>query len=101
MGGNITVSPDQVLQIASNIERLNNDLSEALTRSQVTVRGLAANWQGQAAEATIRAFDSFYSKYSGEYHDMMQGYVTFLRRNVSESYADAEKKNTGLADAFK
>jgi WXG100 family type VII secretion target len=101
MAGNITVSPDQVLQIASNIERLNIDLDNALTRSQATVRGLASSWQGEAADATIGAFDAFYNKYADDYHEMMQGYVTFLRRNVSESYADAEKKNTGLAGAFK
>ena len=48
MAGEIRVNTDQVAQIASTIEDLNNQLDEILRESQQTVRELSGTWDGEA-----------------------------------------------------
>lgn len=100
-GNNIRVNTDQVSQIASNLERLNKRLTEELTNSKATVDSLASVWEGEAAQATIQAFDDFAAKYFQNYEDIITQYVQFLRTNVEQGYFETETANTGLADAFK
>lgn len=100
-GNSIRVNTDQVAQIASNIENLNKRLTEELTNSKATVDQLANVWEGEAAQATISAFDEFAAKYFQNYEDILTQYVQFLRTNVEQGYFDTEMQNIGLADAFK
>lgn len=100
-GNSIRVNTDQVEQIASNLERLNKRLTEELTNSKVTVDQLGNIWDGEAAQATISAFDEFAAKYFQNYEDIITQYVQFLRTNVSQGYFETETQNIGLADAFK
>ena len=101
MAGTIKISTDRVEAIASNIENINNKLNETLTESQNTIKSLSSTWQGEAAQATISAFDSFAASYFQQYYDVIKAYVTFLRQNVSADYQATEAQNIGLADAFK
>jgi len=100
-GNSIRTDTDQVLQIASSLEGLNRDLSNELKNSKQTIDGLADIWQGEAARATITAFDSFSAKYFQTYEDVITQYVKFLRTNVAAGYEETETANIGLADAFK
>lgn len=100
-GNSIRVSTDQVAQIATNLENLNNRLTEELTNSKATIDGLANIWEGEAAQATISSFDEFAAKYFQNYEDIITQYVRFLRTNVEQGYFDTETQNIGLADAFK
>jgi Uncharacterized protein conserved in bacteria len=101
MAGQIRVNTAQVAQIASNIESLNKKLSEELVTSQSAVKGLSATWEGEAAQATIAAFDSFASKYFQSYYDVIDNYVKFLRVNVETGYFDTETANSNISDVFK
>ena len=100
-GNNVRVNTDQVSQIASNLERLNNQLTEELTNSKATVDSLARFYEGEAAQATISSFDEFAAKYFQNYEDVITQYVQFLRTHVEQGYFDTETVNIGLADAFK
>ena len=100
-GNSIRVSTDQVAQIATNLENLNNRLTEELTNSKAAIDGLANIWEGEAAQATISSFDEFAAKYFQNYEDIITQYVRFLRTNVEQGYFDTETQNIGLADAFK
>ena len=99
-GNSIRISTDQVAQIASNIEGLNQRLTEELTNSKATIDQLANIWSGEAAQATISAFDEFAGKFFQNYEDVITQYVKFLR-DVAQGYVDTETQNIGLADAFK
>ena len=99
-GNSIRISTDQVLQIASDIENLNGQLSEQLASSKATIDQLANIWEGEAAQATISSFDEFASVYFQHYEDVITQYVRFLR-DVSQGYVDTETQNISLADAFK
>ena len=88
--------------MAGNNIRVNTDqVSEELTNSKATVDSLASVWEGEAAQATIQAFDDFAAKYFQNYEDIITQYVQFLRTNVEQGYFETETANTGLADAFK
>ncbi|MEE0863273.1 MAG: WXG100 family type VII secretion target [Lachnospiraceae bacterium] len=100
-GNSIKVNTDQVAQIATNIEKLNKQLTEELNSSKSTIDQLANIWEGEAAQTTISAFDEFATKYFQNYEDVITQYVQFLRTNVETGYFETETANISLADAFK
>lgn len=100
-GTQITIDSEQVLAIASQIESDNKKLQELLNQSKATIDGLSSVWTGKAAEETRSAYEAFAGKFFQTYYDVLDQYVKFLRKNVSEQYSQAEQANTQLADAFK
>ena len=100
-GNSIKVNTDQVAQIANSLEALNKRLTEELTSSKTTIDQLANIWEGEAAQATISAYDEFAAKYFQNYEDINNQYVQFLRTNIDSGYFDTETQNISLADAFK
>ena len=98
---NTRISTEEILQIASNIEKLNKDLSEQLAESKATIESLANVDEGESAQTTISNYNSFASKYFQTYEDILQNYVKFLRTNVAEGYTQVETTNTNLAEGFK
>lgn len=101
MAGQIKVNTAQVAEIANTISGLNDRLKEKLQESQATIKSLSSTWQGEAADATIQAFDGFAVKYFDNYYDVIDSYVKFLRTNVENGYFETETANTNIADAFK
>ncbi|WP_068673712.1 WXG100 family type VII secretion target [Oceanobacillus sp. Castelsardo] len=101
MAGQIKVSTAQVSDIASTIERLNQQLHDELTNSKQTIQNLQNTWQGEASEATVSSYEEFANKYFQTYYEILDEYVKFLRLNVEQGYFETETANTNLADAFK
>ena len=101
MAGELRLSTDQVAEIATKIEKLNNTLLEKLQESQSTIKNLSNVWESEAARSTIEAYDSFAGKYFQNYSDVIKNYITFLRVNVVQGYIDVENANVALADNFK
>lgn len=101
MAGTIKISTDQVEAIATSVDNSNKKLKATLEESQSAMKCLNSTWQGEAAQATVAAYDSFAAKYFQNYHDVIDSYVKFLRQNVSADYQATETANTNLADAFK
>ncbi|MBS4212963.1 MULTISPECIES: WXG100 family type VII secretion target [Neobacillus] len=101
MAGSIKVSTAQVADIANTIERLNQQLLEELKNSQSTIKNLTNTWEGEAAQATVSAYDEFSAKYFQTYYEILDNYVKFLRVNVDQGYFETETANVNLADAFK
>jgi WXG100 family type VII secretion target len=97
----ITLDSGEVLAIANRIESDNNQLRDLLNESKSTIDRLSSMWSGRAADETRASYDSFATKFFQQYQDVLNQYVTFLRRNVSEQYTDTENVNVQLADAFK
>lgn len=101
MAGQIKVNTAQVAQIATTIESLNQRLENELRTSQATIKNLANNWEGEASQATIAAYEEFSAKYFQQYYEILDNYVKFLRMNVDQGYFETETANANLADAFK
>lgn len=102
MAGNVVrVNTDQVAQIAARIETLNKQLTEELKSSRNTIKGLSAVWEGEAANATISAFNEFAGKYFQKYEDVITQYVVFLRQNVDRGYFETEAANVKLSDQYR
>lgn len=97
----IRINTDEVRAIASEIERINGQLKEQLEMGKKQVNNLGNTWTGKAADETKSEFNGFAAKYFQTYYDIIQQYVTFLRRNVAEGYDETENANTSLAEHFK
>ncbi len=101
MAGQIKVNTDAVADIANSIEASNERLTTLLEESKQSIDNLKNTWEGEAANATVEAYQSFAAKYFESYHDIIASYVSFLRTNVEQGYFDTETANINLADAFK
>ena len=99
--GTIRINTDEVRAIAAEIERINGQLNEQLTLGKKQIDDLGNTWTGKASQDTREAFNSFAAKYFQTYFDIIQQYVTFLKRNVSEGYEQAEANNSSISDSFK
>lgn len=99
-GQNLGVNTDQVAEIASNIESLNQKLSEQLYDAKATIDSITGFWTGDAAETTKTAFDQFAAKYFQDYEDIINQYVTFLRDKVQQGYFEAETKNINRSESI-
>lgn len=100
-GNNITISTDEVEQIASELEKLNDRLNATLNHSKQTITNLSNIWHGDAMKATVESYNSFAQKYFQNYREILEQYVKFLRQNVVHGYLATEDTNISLADAFK
>ncbi|MCL1792170.1 MAG: hypothetical protein FWG40_12680 [Peptococcaceae bacterium] len=92
---NYMVDSSKVLEVAGNIERVNNNLRDTMENSKNKVRGLDSVWEGRAADETVMGFCSFMDKYSIAYYEMINNFVMFLRRSVAAGAMEAERANTG------
>ena len=99
-GTGITISTDEVNQIATHIESLNEELGETLLSCKSKMDNLSNIWEGEAAQLTIANFNEFAQKYFKSYEEIITQYVQFLRVNVSEGYTEVETQNEKLAEAF-
>ena len=97
----ITVNTDQVSAIATEIENLNNQLSDELERSRKLFDTLGNSWNGEAYDTSKSAYNVFASKYFNDYKQIIEQYIKFLRSNVSQGYFEVESANVNLGDAFK
>lgn len=101
MYGEIRINTDEVLQTATEVENLNKQLQEELKNSEKIIKNLSNVYEGEAATATISAYEEFANKYFQDYYDVIDQYVKFLRNSVVENYEETETVNKSLADGFK
>lgn len=101
MATRMVLNTEQILTIAQSIENDNNELKNLLNESKTTINSLASVWSGQASDQTRASYEEFAGKFFQQYYDVLEQYVTFLRRNVAEQYTEVETENTRLSDAFK
>lgn len=101
MAGTIKISTDQVSAIANEIEMLNNKLNDTLTQSKEEIMSLKTVWQGEAADATVNAYNAFANNFFSNYYEVIKSYVKFLRENVVLDYEQTETVNTSLGDSFR
>lgn len=101
MASTIKISTDQVEAIATSVETSNKKLKQTLEDSRQAISNLKSTWEGEAANATIQAYEAFAAKYFQNYDQIIDAYVKFLRTNVSADYQATETANIGLAETFK
>jgi len=97
----ITLTTEQVRNIATQIENDNTKLKDLLDDSKTTIDSLSAYWTGDAASETQQAYESFAKKYFQQYYEILHAYVKFLNANVADHYDETETIDKQLADAFR
>lgn len=101
MAGQMKLNSDQIIQIANNLDALNNKLRDELNNSKATVDGLSSVWTGEAANATKDAYNEFATKFFESYYDIINQYVNFLKVNAAGGGENVEASNISLAQNFK
>lgn len=94
----IKIDTAAIENAAGTINTLNEELESTLLESQSNVQSLSSVWSGTAAETTIESYNSFASKYFGEYKQLLDNYVQFLRKVAAGNWMEAETQNTSLGD---
>ena len=92
------VNTEVIRHTASTISSLNSQLFDTLQNSHAAVKSLSGVWTGEAATATIQAYDKFATTYFEEYRDMLDQYVKFLNVAAGEGYEQTEQAITRKAD---
>lgn len=98
MRNNLKIDTGAIQSTAATIHAQNDQLFATLQQSKATVHSLKGAWQGAAADATIKAYDSFAGKYFEQYRDMLNEYVKFLNYTAADGYASTEQKVERKAD---
>ncbi len=93
MAGQIKVNTDQVAQIASRIESLNQKLKDELEATQADINSLSTSWHGEASDAVRQSYEAFAKNFFQNYYDVIDQYVKFLRTNVEQGYFETETAN--------
>lgn len=97
----IVVNSDEVSKIADELEKGNKDLKKELDKTSEIMINLQKSWDSSAYKESNKAFQKFYADYSESYNDIINGYIQFLRTNVSSGYVSTEKSNIDLASQYK
>lgn len=97
----ITVNTDQVSEIATEMEALNQRLTDELEKSRALFNNMSSFWSGEAYDTARQSYNDFSNKFFGVYSEVIENYVKFLRTNVSQGYFDVETVNTSLSEEFK
>ena len=82
----IRVDTGRVAEIANKLDSLNEELQTNLKGVQTTITNLESSWTGNAANSTREAINEFANDYFQNYHDLINQYVEFLRKNVVQGY---------------
>ena len=86
------IDTEVIAATATEINRLNMQLTDTLENSQKAIHSLKGVWTGQAAETTYAAYDQFASKYFENYRETLNNYVVFLKKAAAEGYESTETR---------
>lgn len=94
----LSINSEVIRSTANEIKKQNESIFATLQSSQAAVASLSSVWKGQAAEATIGAYNDFASKYFMQYRDDLDRYVKFLNVEAASGYEETEQKVQRKAD---
>ncbi len=83
---------------ANTIKTKNNNLLEDLHEIQKTIKGLAGDWESNAASTTRQSITSMESKFQA-YYDVVDNYVKFLK-NAAEQFKAVDDSLNQRANDF-
>lgn len=96
----ISISLDEVRQIASTISQLNKSLETKLLDIQNDMKSLQNSWQSAAATTIQERFNAYAQKYYNTYKEVIDSYVNFLNKTVADNYEGTENNINNNASKF-
>lgn len=97
----VKVDTDVVRRTANEISNLNKTIENDFSAVEHAMKCLNENWEGVAAEIAMRNFQSIKNTCCNSRFDVVNGMVSFMRRQVGEGYESGEAAITSAASAFK
>lgn len=101
VNADLSVDVTQVLEIATELRNLNQQINDGLTKLYDEINDLSRTWQGKASQQTISQFMSKTGQYNDDRSTVVDNVVNYLQLCVGEGYEQTEKVNTSLADEFR
>lgn len=101
VSGDLSVDITRVLEIATELQNLNQQINDGLTKLCEEVNDLGRTWQGNASQQTISQFMAKTKQYNEDRNNVVENVANFLKVCVGEGYEQTEKVNTSLADEFR
>ncbi len=95
------VNTEEVMLLASDVEAVNNNITDALEKVSAAMKSLNNSWSGAAAEKVISRFNEINNNCIEIQRAAVTDYVNFLKVRVSSGYEQIETSNVSLSDAFK
>ncbi|MFD0671942.1 pore-forming ESAT-6 family protein [Cohnella sp. GCM10027633] len=95
----IDITLDQLTQTATNINKLNEQLTDRLEFIRKEMKDLSNSWQSEAAEELRKDFESYVPKFE-EYRKVVESYATFLTE-TARLYDETETQLKSNANLFK
>lgn len=97
----LKVNTDQIFATANNLKGINDRLRDDFETVESAIRRLNTYWDGSASNNAMEKFNSLKEAYCEARYIVIDNYVTFLQKIVSENYEIIEEANVSLADQFK
>lgn len=98
---NLKINTDIAVITATNIKTINGQIRDDFSNVQNAINQLDNSWEGSVASKTISKFNEIKYKFADARYNVVDNYVSFLLRQVSEGYEQTEEVNKSLADEFK
>jgi uncharacterized protein YukE len=94
MNTQLKVNTAQIVQSATDIEKLNDLCQKALEADKSAMNTLANSWEGKASNETMNLFNKrFVKKHYDNASTLISQYTAFLFQDVAQCYEEAENIN--------
>ena len=97
MANQITVSPQQLMNKATELRNQNSTLKNQIENLRSQEGALSTMWEGEAKQAFRNAFNQDISRME-EFYATVEQYATALE-NIAEEYIRTEQKNVGIVSS--
>jgi uncharacterized protein YukE len=101
LGLAILINTAAVSATAEQIDTLNRSMRDDLSDIDSAIRSMRQVWGGEAATSSVNKYDYIKRSFSDTRYSVVNGLVSFMKRQVGEGYDTTEQKVSTAASAFK
>lgn len=97
----IQINTATVINTAEQIDTLNKKIRDDMFDVDTAIRMLRQNWAGEASNSCANRYEHIKASFSDARFSVVNGIVSFMRKQVGETYETMEKAVSSAAAAFK
>lgn len=97
----ILINTAAVSATAEQIAALNKDMRDELAGIDSAIRSMQQAWSGEAASSCVNQYDYIKRSFADARYSVVNGLVSFMKRQVGEEYDETERNASAAAAAFK
>lgn len=101
----IQVNTSEVIKTANDIEQYNRKIESEFSKVEHAMNTLSRNWNSPSSNKGMNGFKKIKKDYcdssKNSRYEVINNYVTSLKKIVSEEYKEVENTNKKIADEYK